>query len=113
MPVYEFQCKQCNQIFEYQQRLADEPKSICEACGGALEKLISRSAFQFKGGGWYKDLYASTKPAADASGATPAAPAKSETASSGAAASPAQAAPATTPSGGGSTGGNGTQASQR
>mgnify|MGYP003381556239 CR=1 FL=1 len=113
MPVYEFQCKQCNQIFEYQQRLADEPKSICEACGGALEKLISRSAFQFKGGGWYKDLYASTKPAADASGAAPAAPAKSETASSGAAASPAQAAPATTPSGGGSTGGNGTQASQR
>ena len=113
MPVYEFQCKQCNQIFEYQQRLADEPKTICEACGGALEKLISRSACQFKGGGWYKDLYASTKPTADASGAAPVSPARTEAASSGAAASPAPAAPATTPSGGGSTGGNGTQASQR
>ena len=107
MPVYEFQCKQCNQIFEYQQRLADEPKSVCEACGGALEKLISRSAFQFKDNSWYKDLYASTKPAADAGGGAPAAPAKTETAS------PAPAAPATTPSGGGSTGGNGAQASQR
>ncbi|MBK9069724.1 MAG: zinc ribbon domain-containing protein [Myxococcales bacterium] len=113
MPVYEFQCKQCNQIFEYQQRLADEPKSICEACGGALEKLISRSAFQFKGGGWYKDLYASTKPAATGGGADTTAPAKTETAPSGASTSPAPTAPATTPSGGGSTGGNGAQASQR
>jgi putative FmdB family regulatory protein len=63
MPVYEYRCTSCNQIFEYQQRMADAPKTVCEACSGALERLISRSAFQFKGGGWYKDLYSSAKPA--------------------------------------------------
>jgi putative FmdB family regulatory protein len=63
MPVYEYRCTACNQIFEYQQRMADAAKTVCESCSGALERLISRSAFQFKGGGWYKDLYASSKPA--------------------------------------------------
>lgn len=68
MPVYEFQCTKCQQIFEYQLRMADPPKTECEACGGALEKIISRSAFQFKGGGWYKDLYSSAKSDGGASG---------------------------------------------
>jgi putative FmdB family regulatory protein len=62
MPVYEYRCNACHQIFEYQQRMADAPKTVCESCSGALERIISRSAFQFKGGGWYKDLYASSKP---------------------------------------------------
>jgi predicted nucleic acid-binding Zn ribbon protein len=47
MPTYEYRCNACG----------------CEACNEPkLEKLISRTAFQLKGGGWYKDLYASTKP---------------------------------------------------
>jgi putative FmdB family regulatory protein len=43
MPVYEY---------EYQQRMSDPDKTACEACGGALERLVSRTAFQLKGGGW-------------------------------------------------------------
>lgn len=62
MPVYEYQCKSCNREFEYQQRMSDPDRESCEVCGGALERLISRTAFTFKGGGWYKDLYASAKP---------------------------------------------------
>ncbi len=62
MPVYEYQCKACGRAFEYQQRMADPDKTICENCGGELERLISRTAFSLKGGGWYKDLYSSTKP---------------------------------------------------
>jgi len=64
MPVYEYQCKACGRDFEYQQRMSDADKTICEACGGALDRLISRTAFSLKGGGWYKDLYASPKPEA-------------------------------------------------
>ena len=64
MPVYEYQCKACSREFEYQQRMADPDKTTCEACGGSLERLISRTAFQLKGSGWYKDLYSSQKPAA-------------------------------------------------
>lgn len=63
MPVYEYQCKACGREFEYQQRMSDPDMTTCEACGGGLERLISRTAFQLKGGGWYKDLYSSTKPA--------------------------------------------------
>jgi putative FmdB family regulatory protein len=67
MPVYEYQCKACGRDFEYQQRMVDPDKTTCEACGGALERLISRTAFSLKGGGWYKDLYASPKPDAGSS----------------------------------------------
>jgi putative FmdB family regulatory protein len=62
MPVYEYECKQCHREFEYQQRMADPDKTVCEACGGALDRIISRTAFQLKGSGWYKDLYSSSKP---------------------------------------------------
>ena len=65
MPVYEYECKACHREFEYQQRMADPNKTVCEACGGALERLISRTAFQLKGGGWYKDLYSSSKPGSE------------------------------------------------
>src|SRR5260370_894617 len=62
MPVYEYQCQACGRDFEYQQRMSDPDKTTCEACGGTLDRLISRTAFSLKGGGWYKDLYASPKP---------------------------------------------------
>jgi putative FmdB family regulatory protein len=65
MPVYEYRCHQCNKVFEFQQRMADAAKTTCEECSGQLERLISRSSFSFKGGGWYKDLYSSA-PKADA-----------------------------------------------
>ena len=62
MPVYEYKCKQCGREFEYQQRMSDPDKTVCENCSGELERLISRTAFQLKGSGWYKDLYSSSKP---------------------------------------------------
>jgi predicted nucleic acid-binding Zn ribbon protein len=44
------------------QRMSDPPRRKCEACGSqALERLISQTSFQLKGGGWYKDLYASPR----------------------------------------------------
>ncbi len=64
MPTYEYRCNACSREFEYQQRMSDDDLVTCEACNEPkLEKLISRTAFQLKGGGWYKDLYSSTKPA--------------------------------------------------
>jgi putative FmdB family regulatory protein len=67
VPVYEYGCQKCGETFEYQQRIADPPKTLCEACGGALERLISATSFHLKGSGWYKDLYSSPKK--DAAGA--------------------------------------------
>ena len=57
MPVYEYECGGCMKIFEMQQRVADAPLTVCPDCGGGVRKLISRSSFQLKGGGWYSDGY--------------------------------------------------------
>ncbi len=91
-------------------RMSDPDKTVCEACGAPeLEKLISHTAFALKGGGWYKDLYASTKPEGAASATPAATEAKPAAAAESTAAAPAApaAAPATpaTPAASGSHGG--------
>ena len=77
MPIYEYLCESCGKVNERLQKVGDPAPSRCEECGARkLAKLVSRSAFQLKGGGWYSDLYASRKPepaAAEGSAATPAA----------------------------------------
>jgi putative FmdB family regulatory protein len=44
------------------QSIKDAPLKDCPACREPkLERLISATSFQLKGGGWYKDLYSSSK----------------------------------------------------
>lgn len=66
MPLYEYQCIQCGERVEVIQRLSDPPYAHCPKCGGDMKKLFSAPAIQFKGSGWYKTDYASSKPAAAA-----------------------------------------------
>jgi putative FmdB family regulatory protein len=62
MPVYEYECKACGHLFEEWQKMSDEPVKICPKCNEKqVERLISQTSFQLKGGGWYKDLYSSSK----------------------------------------------------
>jgi putative FmdB family regulatory protein len=69
MPLYEYQCKQCGRRTEKIQKFSDPELTVCPHCGGSLERTLTAAALQFKGGGWYKDLYSSPKPpAAPASG---------------------------------------------
>lgn len=58
MPIYEYLCKKCGRQFERIQKFSDEPLKKCEQCGGALERLLSSPAIQFKGSGWYVTDYA-------------------------------------------------------
>ncbi|HEV2577966.1 MAG TPA: FmdB family zinc ribbon protein [Acidobacteriaceae bacterium] len=96
MPLYEYECKECGRRTEKIQKFSDAPLTVCPHCGGPIERTLTAPAVQFKGGGWYKDLYSSAKPAASSNGDTaksggetskPAestAPAKSSSESSGA-----------------------------
>ncbi len=59
MPLYEYRCGSCEKVFEVIQSFSSRPKRKCEECGGALKKLVSRSGFVLKGGGWYKSDYGS------------------------------------------------------
>jgi putative FmdB family regulatory protein len=63
MPLYEYHCKKCGKTFEILQKMADPPLTVHKQCGGAVEKLISTSAFHFKGTGWYATDYAKFNPA--------------------------------------------------
>ena len=55
MPFYEYQCNACGHRLEVLQKISDEPLRYCPECGEAdLKKLISKSAFRLKGGGWYE-----------------------------------------------------------
>ncbi len=72
MPLYEYKCNACGQVFEKMQKFSDEPLKTCE-CGksGEVQRLISPPAFHLKGGGWYKDLYASSSaPSKSSSGSS-------------------------------------------
>lgn len=58
MPIYEYKCQACDKRMEKIQKLSDPPCKKCPACGGALTKLISSPAIQFKGNGFYITDYA-------------------------------------------------------
>jgi len=60
MPLYEYQCEKCQERVEILQKISDPP-THCPNCGGGLRKLISSSAIQFKGSGFYKTDYATKK----------------------------------------------------
>jgi putative FmdB family regulatory protein len=57
MPLYEYRCSSCGRTTEALQSFSDDPLTICETCGGELQKLLSSPAFQFKGSGWYVSDY--------------------------------------------------------
>ena len=59
MPLYEYRCLKCEHVTEVLQKLSDRPLRKCKLCSGKLEKLISRTSFQLKGGGWFAHGYGS------------------------------------------------------
>ena len=101
MPIYEYECSQCHQTSDALQKVNDPAPETCPRCGAhdTLTRLLSRTSFVLKGGGWYADLYSSNKPKSEGGEAKPAA----KTEGSGGAA----AAPASGDGGGGGGGGSG------
>jgi putative FmdB family regulatory protein len=57
MPIYEYACEKCGNEFEAEQRITEDPLKTHDGCGGTVKRLISRTAFTLKGGGWYSDHY--------------------------------------------------------
>ncbi len=62
MPIYEYACNSCNREFEADQRITEDPLKSCPHCSSdQVKRLISKTSFHLKGGGWYSDLYSSSK----------------------------------------------------
>jgi len=91
LPIYEYQCRDCDARVEKIQRFSDPPPTACKKCGGKLKRLLSAPAIQFKGSGWYVTDYAG-KSSSGETHTTEGASTKSEKKDSGTSA-PAQTAP--------------------
>ncbi len=62
MPLYEYECQQCQRHTEKRQKFSDPEITTCPHCGGHLQRVITAPAIAFKGGGWYADGYGNAKP---------------------------------------------------
>ena len=55
MPIYEFECAACGDVFERLQKLADPDPSACPQCGKPdVRRLVSAPQFRLAGSGWYE-----------------------------------------------------------
>ncbi len=55
MPIYEYECQDCEHRLEVIQKFSDTPLVECPSCGeNTLKKLVSAAAFKLKGSGWYE-----------------------------------------------------------
>ncbi|MBE9538316.1 MAG: zinc ribbon domain-containing protein [Proteobacteria bacterium] len=82
MPIYEYQCQDCDERVEVLQKISDAPKVDCPACGKpSLKKKMSAVAFRLKGSGWYETDFKTgdKKNLAGDSGKETASPDKKET----------------------------------
>ncbi len=59
MPIYEYQCKKCSNIFEVFHRIEEEINPACPNCLGQARKIISATNFILKGSGFYVNDYPS------------------------------------------------------
>jgi len=55
MPIYEYQCTECECVEEVIQKVSDEPLLDCPSCHKpTLKKNVTAAGFRLSGGGWYE-----------------------------------------------------------
>jgi putative FmdB family regulatory protein len=58
MPTYDYKCTECEESFEFFQKMTDAPVEICPQCGGKLKRMIGTGMTPiFKGSGFYETDY--------------------------------------------------------
>jgi putative FmdB family regulatory protein len=67
VPLYEYKCLKCGRRTEKIEPVSGPHLKKCPHCGGKVEALISASAIQFKGSGWYVTDYAGKSSGVDKS----------------------------------------------
>ena len=62
MPIYEYECSDCNHYFDELQKMNDDPLLDCPVCNKPkLKRLLSAPSFRLKGSGWYETDFKNTK----------------------------------------------------
>jgi putative FmdB family regulatory protein len=56
--IYEYVCESCGHEWEVEQKVSDVKIKECPSCNkDTAKRVISKSSFQLKGSGWFKDGY--------------------------------------------------------
>ena len=80
MPLYDYQCKQCQKVTEVRHGFKDVYGEPCPACGGELSRVFNPAGIVFKGSGFYiTDSRKGSGGGESAAPATPAPAASAET----------------------------------
>jgi putative FmdB family regulatory protein len=105
--TYEYVCTACAHEWEATQSIKDAALKECPQCHAqtAKRQVSGGTGFVLKGGGWYADLYSSSKPSApadkseasDSSGSSAKTEKKTESTSTDSTSTPKAAAPAAKP----------------
>ena len=77
MPIYEYDCPKCGR-FDVLQKMSAPALKRHDACGSKVSKVMSASAFAFKGSGFYITDYKGKNPAAITGRAEPKGESKGE-----------------------------------
>ena len=61
MPIYEYECAKCGNVFELIHAVSADPPKNCETkgCKGKPRRMVSAGGFILKGDGWYANDYPS------------------------------------------------------
>ena len=82
MPIYEYQCCHCNDVFELFHKMGEDCEAVCPKCMAPARKMISATSFVLKGSGFYINDYPSKSrkdgKRAEKEGSDKVAPVKSE-----------------------------------
>ena len=55
MPIYEFECLNCNERFDRLQKLSDPDPDACPNCGATgVRRRLTAPSFRLSGSGWYE-----------------------------------------------------------
>ncbi len=55
MPIYEFECTSCGEVFERLQKLSDADPTQCPQCHQeTVKRRLTAPAFRLAGSGWYE-----------------------------------------------------------
>ncbi len=57
MPIYEYECEKCGEVFEEWQKDFKDREVKCPKCNSPARRLISHTSFILKGSGWYVTDY--------------------------------------------------------
>jgi putative FmdB family regulatory protein len=53
VPLYDYQCRSCNEVTEVRHGFKESFEGVCPSCGGEMARVFNPAGIVFKGSGFY------------------------------------------------------------